>query len=104
MEGNTMSNNPNANNPATYARPACRVYARVTDLMWDGMGWSENGASVTTHTFDFPRGTSDLTIARRIRKHFGMGKHWKRDSWCDASFVWRSGCMGCYADIEHTFD
>lgn len=77
-----------------------RVRARVTDLWadFDG-GWSENGASVTEREFTFRKDDSDMKISREIRKSFGMGPDWKRDSWCSADWVWRSGCMGCYADV-----
>ena len=93
---NTQTTN---HEPATVTKPY-RVRARVTDLWreFDG-GWSENGASVTEKVFSFKAGTSDLTVARTIRKHFGMGLDWRVDHWCGGDWVWRSGCMGCYADV-----
>ena len=76
------------------------VLARVTDLWRDiDGGWSENGASVTEHVFVFDADASDAKISRTIRNHFGMGSGWKRDDWSGSDFSWRSGCMGCYADV-----
>lgn len=76
-----------------------RVRARVTDLWRDDCGWSENGASVTEREFVFEADASDLAIARRIRAEFGLSADWRRDGWCSADWCWRSGAMGCYADV-----
>jgi hypothetical protein len=77
-----------------------KVRARVTDLQREHEGgWSENGAYLTEHTFTFSEGASDATITRRIRQHFGLGADWRRDGWCAGDWVWRSGCLGCYADV-----
>lgn len=76
-----------------------KIIARTTDLWGDvGGGWSENGACVYQVEINMPDNSSDLAIARRIKKELGI-EGWKVDQWCSADFVWRSGCMGAYADV-----
>lgn len=75
-----------------------KIIARKTDLWADDGGWSENGACVHQVEIDIPDNSSDLAIARRVKKELGI-EGWKTDEWCSADFVWRSGSMGAYADI-----
>lgn len=100
-ETTSTTHNPETVQPSPAEKPkTIKVLARVTDLWRESEGgWSENGASVTEHTFTFSETDSDSKIARAIRAHFGMGADWKRDSWCGGDWVWRSGCMGCYAEV-----
>lgn len=76
-----------------------RIVARTTDLWSESEGgYSENGACVRQIEIEIPENSSDLAIARRVKKELGI-EGWKTDSWCGADFCWRSGLMGAYADI-----
>ncbi len=76
-----------------------KIRARMTDLINDGCGWSENGSFARQVEFHMPDDASDIAVSRRIMKEIGaVGM--KRDDWCSSDFgPWRDGCIGLYADV-----
>lgn len=69
----------------------------VTDLQWDGYGWSVNGCWFRDATVEIPEEASDLTIARTL-KRAGEIRGWRADSWCQDKFCWRDGALGAWAE------
>ena len=81
-----------------------RIRVTRTDLIHDGSGWSENGASRLVREIEVPdsaASTSDRTVNRMILNVVGCSNSgFRRDEWCQSDFgPWRNGCTGVYADI-----
>ena len=81
-----------------------RIRVTRTDLIHDGSGWSENGASRLVREIEVPdsaASTSDRAINRMILNVVGCSNSgFRRDEWCQSDFgPWRNGCTGVYADI-----
>lgn len=62
-----------------------------------GGGWSSNDIYRRSE-IDLPDSASDLAIARAVLREFS-GYGFRRDTWCNADFAWRSGTYGLTADI-----
>lgn len=77
-----------------------KVTARLTDLWRDDCGWSENASWVRQVYLEFPDGSSDLTIARRVKAMLGI-TGMRKDQWAGEEFSWRDGCIGAYALIDY---
>lgn len=75
-----------------------KIRARVTDLLHDGFGWSENASWAREVLLDFPDDASDLTIARAVKRSLGI-QGMRDDHWCGDEWCWRDGCVGAYAYI-----
>ena len=75
-----------------------KIRARVTDLMNDGWGWSENAAWCREVILDFPDDASDLTIARAVKRSLGI-QGMRKDYWAGEEWSWRDGCVGAYAMV-----
>lgn len=76
------------------------VRARVADLWNDGGSWSENASWARQVELKFPANTSDVAIARRVKKELGI-QGMRVDHWSGADWSWREGCVGAYADVIH---
>lgn len=75
------------------------VEIRKTDLQWDGEGWNENGACVTTKRIRMKENITDIGAAKLIMQALGV-RGFRKDQWCQSDFgPWRLGCTGIYADI-----
>ena len=73
-----------------------KIRARVTDLLNDGWGWSENASWACEVILDFPDDASDLTIARAVKRALGI-QGLRKDYWAGEAWSWRDGCVGAYA-------
>ena len=73
-----------------------KIRARVTDLLHDGFGWSENASWAREIVLDFPDDGSDLQVSRAVKRCLGIqgmrADHWGGPEWC-----WRDGSIGAYA-------
>jgi hypothetical protein len=75
-----------------------KIRARVTDLLHDGFGWSENASWAREVVLDFPDDASDLTIARAVKRSLGI-QGMRKDYWAGDDLSWRDGCIGAYAMV-----
>lgn len=75
-----------------------KIRARVTDLLHDGWGWSENASWAREVILDFPDDASDLTIARAVKRSLGI-QGMRKDYWAGDDFSWRYRSIGAYAMV-----
>ena len=75
-----------------------KIRARVTDLLHDGFGWSENASWAREVMLDFPDDASDLTIARSVKRSLGI-QGMRKDYWAGEDWCWRYRSIGAYAMV-----
>lgn len=76
-----------------------KVRATLTDLWRDDWGWSENASWCRVIEFEMPDWSSDLQIARQVKRRLGI-QGMRRDGWA-GELSWRDGAVGAYASTEH---
>ena len=76
-----------------------KIRARISDLLHDGLGWSENGSWARETLVEVPDDASDLAISRKVKQSLGI-TGMRSDHWCASDYgPWRDGSIGAYADV-----
>lgn len=88
-------------NPAAEEHDLMKIAITMTDLIYDGVGWSANGCWANRWEIELDEDTSDDLCSRAIRHRAGVtgDPAWRRDDWSGAEWSWRNGTIGLYAEV-----
>lgn len=75
-----------------------KVRAQVIDLQHDGFSWSANGCWSRDAVVDVDDTASDLAIARKVKAALSI-QGMRTDGWSGASWSWRHGAIGAWAEV-----
>lgn len=75
-----------------------KIRAQVTDLQYDGRSWLANGCWSRDAVVVVEDNASELVITRRIKAALSI-QGMRTDEWSGASWSWRTGAIGAWAEV-----